>query len=127
MKHMPHTMQRLRKLAGLNESDLVSDEEQLVTYEEQERRQQLVAEHITNVFKRLGIVIAPQGVTYEEYPTNDVTVVLDDHPMGYDIARLNKLQSSGLADSYRVVPLDSDFLKIEFTLKPEVYKSLGIE
>jgi hypothetical protein len=123
---MPHTMQRLRKLAGLKESDLVADEEQLAAYEEQERRQQIVAEYITNVFKRLGIVTAPQGVTYEEHPVNDVTVVLDDHPMGYDIARLNRLQTSGLADSYRVVPLDSEFLKIEFTLKPEVYKSLGI-
>jgi hypothetical protein len=123
---MPHTMQRLRKLAGLKESDLVSDEEQLATYEEQERRQLVVAKHIANVFEQLGIVIAPQGVTYEEYPHNEVVVVLDDHPMGYDIARLNKLQTSGLADSYRVVPLDSEFLKIEFTLKPEVYQSLGI-
>lgn len=127
---MPHSMQRLRQLAGLHEDSLdieSADQASMAAYDAKEQRESIVAFHIADCFLKLGIAIAPLGVRYEEHPSKAVTVVLDDHPMGYDITALYRLQSSGLASGpYRVVSLDRDYLQIEFILDTSIYTTLGI-
>lgn len=123
---MPHSMARLRHLAGMKTEDMDLDAE-TADIEAEEQREATVVKYIVKTFARLGIQIAeqPGAVSYAEYPNKSVAVMLDDQPTGFRLEQLYKLYETGLSDHYNVVPFDQYHLRIEFTLSDTTKQMIG--
>jgi hypothetical protein len=110
-------LNRMRKLAGMNEHAEVDDDAALDAYEAQEAREEKVKNLIKTIFERTGLAFTK--LTYDEHPERIAVVVLDDQPLGWSLNKLNRLKASTLADDYQVVAYNG-IIEIHFKVKAEV-------
>ncbi len=105
----------MRRLAGLQEARQIMDPDEEDRREDEQRmREQKIRKLIAIAFQRIGLAIADDGITYYE-DDREATVELDDNHI--DLALLIALQTSGLAQAYEIVGVQSA-LQVVFMVDP---------
>jgi hypothetical protein len=100
--NMPHSLSRLRKLAGVTEDATVDADldAQIDEFDKEEARENAAKKNILAAFTHVGLT--PTKVEYNEYPERAAVVVLDDEPLGWSLNKLKGLFTTHLSEDYFV-------------------------
>jgi len=117
-----HTLNDLKRLAGLTEARQIMDpDEEDRLDDEKSTRQQKIVRLITLAFQRLGLTIEEGDWTsyYVIYDESDreAIVKLDDSEV--DLAQLMKLYKTGLSQKFSI-SVFSGSLAVSFIVAPEM-------
>lgn len=105
---------RIKQLAGLRETSEEDDQKKLDDYEAMEAREKMVKQQIAHSFASLGIAIV--RIQYDEHPSRDAVVVLDDEPLGWPLDTLIKINQLDYITNVKIEAYKNS-IEVHFNVK----------